>query len=264
MKLTGDQYAYLNSPIHRWRPTYKFVGLVALVFAFAFIQKIILLPILIVITVIIFVLSRLPLSFLLSRLRYPSWFIFATIILLPFLAGNKVILDLGLLTIKQEGCLSALLISVRFFCILTISLVLFSTAPFITNVKAMKYLGLPQVLLDMTLLAYRYLEELAKMLETMQRAIKLRGFQPHNFSRRNLKIIAQLTGSLIIRSYDKSQRVYRAMILRGYGYNYQQKNKLNQGLKLPIDIQSMIATSISLICAIGLLLAEVLLTVFWA
>ena len=81
----------------------------------------------------------------------------------------------------------------------------------------MRSLGLPGVIVDMTLLSYRYLEELGENLTTMQRAMKLRGFQPKSFKRRNLKVFAQLTGSILIRSYERSFRIYQAMILRGYG-----------------------------------------------
>lgn len=217
MKLVLDRYAYLNSPLHRWQQEYKLIGLLSLIFAFAFIQNIWLLPVMVTVTSILFMLSKIPVSFLLSRLRYPSWFILAVIILLPFVSGNTPIFQWGYIVIKEEGCWQALLISVRFFCILTVSLVLFGTAPFLSSIKAMRSLGLPRVIVDMTLLSYRYLEELGEMLATMQRAMRLRGFQPKKVNRRNLKIFAQLTGSILIRSYERSLRIYQAMILRGYG-----------------------------------------------
>ena len=59
----------------------------------------------------------------------------------------------------------------------------------------------------------------------MQRAMKLRGFQPKNISRRNLQVFAQLTGSILVRSYERSLRIYQAMILRGYGYQPQNKKQ---------------------------------------
>ena len=257
MKLALDKYAYLNSPIHYWQQNYKMVGLLSLIFAFAFIQNIWLLPIITSITIIIFFLSKLPLSFLISRLRYPSWFIFAVVFFLPFIAGNTVVFELGELTIKAEGCWDALLISVRFFCILTLSLVLFGTAPFISSIKAMKQLGLPRVIVDMTLLSYRYLEELGEMLTTMQRAMRLRGFQTKGFNRRKLEIFAQLTGSILIRSYEQSLLVYQAMILRGYGNKVKYYNN-ERYAKITRDNYSLFATVISISMAIFLILIETL------
>ena len=83
MKLVLDRYAYLDSPVHRWQQSYKLIGLLSLIFAFAFVQNVWLLPIMIVITSILFALSKIPLSFLLKRLRYPSWFILAVVFFYP-------------------------------------------------------------------------------------------------------------------------------------------------------------------------------------
>lgn len=259
MKLILDQYAYLDSPLHRWQQNYKLIGLLSLIFAFAFVQNVLLLPIMIVVTWILFYLSKIPLSFLFKRLRYPSWFILAVVFFLPFVSGENPVFQLGSLSIKEEGCWQALLISVRFFCILTVSLVLFGTAPFLSSIKAMRSLGLPSVIVDMTLLSYRYLEELGDTMTTMQRAMKLRGFQPKGFSRRNLKVFAQLTGSILIRSYDRSLQIYRAMILRGYG---SQKRNTRKHQKFQIDPgngNSILATLVAVITGIILIVLNILL-----
>ncbi len=263
MKLVLDRYAHLDSPLHRWRQEYKLVGLLSLIFAFAFIQNLWLLPVMITITSILFLISAIPVSFLITRLRYPSWFILAVIVLLPFVSGSTPIFEWGYLLVKAEGCWQALLISVRFFCILTLSLILFGTAPFLSSIKAMRSLGLPRVIVDMTLLSYRYLEELGEMLITMQRAMKLRGFQPKKLSRRNLKIFAQLTGSILIRSYERSLRIYQAMILRGYGSQTNSRKKPGKfGLNRYGDRYSLLATMMALFTAVLLIAMEVLLPSF--
>ena len=260
MKLVLDRYAYLDSPLHRWHQGYKLVGLLSIIFAFAFVQNVLLLPIIMAISYILFTLSKIPVAFLIKRLRYPSWFILAVIVLLPFISGETTIFQLGYLTVKEEGCWQALLISVRFFCILTVSLVLFGTAPFLSSIKAMRSMGLPKVIVDMTLLSYRYLEELGETLTTMQRAMRLRGFQPKGFNRRNLQIFAQLTGSILIRSYERSLRIYQAMILRGYGSQNLEKHhrtKINKG-----EGWSLLATSIAVTTGMLLIILEVALPSF--
>ncbi len=258
MKLVLDKYAHLDSPLHRWQQNYKLVGLLSLIFAFAFVQNIWLLPIITSITIIIFTLSKLPTSFLLSRLRYPSWFILAVVIFLPFIAGDTAIFKWGYLTIRAEGCWDALLISVRFFCILTLSLVLFGNAPFLSTVKSMRKLGVPPVIFDMTLLSYRYLEELGEMLTTMQRAMKLRGFQAQGFNRRKIKIFAQLTGSILVRSYEQSLLVYQSMILRGYCSKIHSSNNYKKS-NFQGDRYSFCATGITVATAILLMGMEIVL-----
>ena len=194
----------------------KLIALGGLIFAFAFIQTLALIPVMLVITVILFGLSQLPLPFLLSRLQYPGIFIAVVVLVLPLVSGETVLWQWGSIAIREEGLLSVLLIVTRFVCILTISLILFGTAPFLSSIKAMRSLGLPTVIVDMTLLSYRYLESFGDTLTTMQRAMKLRGFNSHHLSRRNTSRLASLMGSLLVRSYEQSQQVYHAMILRGY------------------------------------------------
>lgn len=262
MKLVLDRYAYLNSPLHRWKQGYKLVGLLSLIFAFAFIQNIWLIPLLIIITCILFSLSEIPVSFLIKRLRYPSWFILAVVCFLPFVSGNTPVFQWGYLTIREEGCWDAILISVRFFCILTLSLVLFGTAPFLSSIKAMRFLGLPRVIVDMTLLSYRYLEELGEMLTTMQRATRLRGFKARCFNRRNLEVFAQLTGSILVRSYERSLRIYQAMILRGYGCQIKSSKNSRKFDFIKSDRYSLLATITAIVTAIFLLILEVALPSF--
>jgi cobalt/nickel transport system permease protein len=91
MKLALDQYAHLDSPLHRWHQQLKLIALGGLIFAFAFVETLALLPVMIAITAILFGLSKLPLRFLLSRLQYPGIFIAAVVIVLPLVSGETVL-----------------------------------------------------------------------------------------------------------------------------------------------------------------------------
>jgi len=217
VELWLDEHAHHDSPVHRWDPRLKLIGLMGLILSFSMARDLRLLPAMLVIAAALYALCRLPLSFLISRLRAPGVFLLFLVVLLPFSAGRTVVLELGPLALRREGCLAALLIATRFASILTIGLVLFGTAPFVTTVKAMRALGVPALLTDMTLLAYRYLYETGADLRRMQRAMRLRGFDAHRLVRHTLDSLASLVGSLFVRSYERSDRVYRAMILRGYG-----------------------------------------------
>ena len=231
MKLLLDEYAYLDSLIHRWQCKPKLIALLSLIFCFAFIQNLYFLPVIIIITISLYFLSNLPLKFVISRLRYPCIFILAVIFLLPFLVGKTILFSWGILSIKQEGCLLVLLVVTRFVCILTTTLVLLGTSPFLTTLKTLKSLGLSPIIGDMMLLTYRYLEQMSDRLLTMKRALRLKGFNGHKFNGRNLRIISQLIGSLLVRSYDESKLVYQAMILRGYGYNSQGRKIQKEEIK---------------------------------
>jgi len=249
-----DAYAYLKSPIHRWEPRCKLIALLAMIFAFAFVQQLILLPAMVLVTLSYYAISRLPGAFLLKRLRYPGFFLAAIAVLLPFNVGNIVIWQLGFLALRQEGLLALILIVTRFLCILTVGLILFGTAPFLTSIKAMRSLGLPSVLADMTLLSYRYIEQFGEDLKRMQTAMRLRGFRANKFSRRNLIVLASLAGSLLVQSYEQSQQVYQAMILRGYGCVPPSRRQL-----FKIHASDLIALVITCFVALGFVVAEIIL-----
>ncbi|NEQ31372.1 MAG: cobalt ECF transporter T component CbiQ [Leptolyngbya sp. SIO4C5] len=218
MKLGLDDYARLASPIHRWLPKYKLIGLMALILAFSFVRSLALLPVIALSTFMFYYAAGLPLSFWRQRLQVPGIFLAMVVVLLPFLSGSTVIATLGPLQIYQEGLLAVVLVSVRFVCILTLGLVLFGTAPFFETIRAMRSLGLPPILADMTVLTYRYIFEIGDYFRSMRTAMQLRGFDSHRFNWRTFKNLAALAGSLLIRSYEKSEQVYKAMLLRGYGY----------------------------------------------
>ena len=247
-----DRYAHLKSPIHQWEQRSKLVSLLTLIFAFAFVSHLLLLPLMVAITIGLYFLSRLPLRFWLTRLRYPGFFIVVMVLFLPFGTGETILWQWGWLSLKQEGCEALVLILIRFLSILTVSLVLFGTATLRDSLKAMRSLGVPALIVDMALLAYRYLQEVQEMRIKMQRAMQLRGFQRDRLTYKNLQVLAQLTGVLLIRSYERSQRIYQAMILRGYG---QEKSQASKKLKR-CDRSSWIASIITLSIAIGFFVLE--------
>ncbi len=217
MNLGIEDYAYLDSPIHRWDARYKLVGLGIIIFGFAFGQDLRLLPPMVLLTLVIFRLSKMPFSYLVSRLRSPGVFLLTVAILLPLSSGQTVLFSLGPLAVRLEGLLTMLVVVTKFLCILSLSIVLFGSAPFLTSIKAIRALGLPSILADMTLLSYRYIFETGNDLRQMQIAMRLRSFHLKGYDRRSLNRLAAMAGTLLIRSYEQSERVYLAMILRGYG-----------------------------------------------
>ena len=256
MKLGLDKYVYLDSYIHRWQCRPKLIAFIALIFSFTFINKLTFLPIAIIITTLLFYFSKLPLSFLISRLRYPGIFILAVVILLPLLTGDTILFSWGWLHLKKEGCLLMLIIVTRFVCILTTTLVLLATSPFLNLIKSLNSLGLSPIISDMMLLTYRYLEQFSDRLETMKKAIRLKGFNLHKYNHKQLTIVANLIGSLLVRSYEDSQRVYQAMKLRGYG---QQNLHLRQQKKEVTKLSHWLASGITILISLSIMLGQELI-----
>jgi cobalt/nickel transport system permease protein len=217
MQTQLDTYVQGTSPLHRWDARYKLVALLALMFAFAAVSTLWLLPPMLLLTGAFYAGARLPFSFLLNRLRYPGFFLLAVVLLLPLSSGQTVLLSLGPLALRYEGTQAALLILCRFTSIITLGIVLFGTAPMLHTIRAMRSLGLPSILTDMLLFFWRYLHDIASNLARMQTAMRLRGFRASRINRSTLNTLAAIIGTLLIRSYEQSERVYQAMRLRGYG-----------------------------------------------
>jgi cobalt/nickel transport system permease protein len=254
-----DTYIPRESVIHRWSPRLKLVSLLTLMFAFATVQHLPLVPWMLGLAAVLYGLSGLPLAFLRQRLSYPGLFILAVVVLLPFSVGETLLWQGGWLTLRQEGLQASLLITGRFLSILTVGFILLGTTPFLTLLHAMRSLGLPTILADMTLLSYRYLYEIAAMLATMQQAMRLRGFGQGRqrwlrVNRQTLQQLALLAGNLLIRSYEQSERVYKAMRLRGYGYGG--NSTLGQSRSSQTSTLSWGLTGVVLMMAVGVVVAE--------
>jgi cobalt/nickel transport system permease protein len=241
MKLGIDEYANLNSPLHRWDARYKLVGLIILIFSFSFLQDLRLLLAMLAVTAAIYIISGLPARFIGKWLRFPSLIILVIVLTLPFLSGEKVIASLGPLALRQEGLLAALLIVSRFACIVTVGITFLGTTPLLKNIKAMRALGLPLIMADMALLAFRYLHELGQDLGRMMTAMRLRGFRQHRLSPAGIRTFAWLSGSLLVRSYERSEGVYKAMVLRGYGQSPRPQGEFRTA---PIDVVFLVTIAL--------------------
>lgn len=257
--LRSETYIHRESVIHRWAPRLKLVSLFGLMFAFATVRQLALVPWMLGMAAVLYGLSGLPLSFLRQRLSYPGLFILAVVLLLPLTVGETVLAQWGWLTLRQEGLQATVLIVGRFLSILTLGFILLGTTPFLTILNTMRSLGLPPILADMTLLAYRYLYEIADTLATMQQAMRLRGFghPQQRWFRIHGKAMQQramLAGNLLIRSYEQSERVYKAMRLRGYG----QGQTITVGIGGPSSAPglSWLLTGGVLLAAVGIVIAE--------
>ncbi len=222
----ANLYIPTHSMVHRWAARPKLLSLLTLMFAIALIQHLVILPWALLVVGLLYGLARLPLSYLMGRLPYPGFFIAATVGVLPWVTGHTVLWEWGWLALKLEGLQSAGLIAGRFLAILVVSFVLLGTTPFLDILEALRSMRVPAILTDMALLTYRYLFDIAAQLATMRQAMQLRGYgSRHLATRQQWLCLAALFGSLLLRSYEQSQQIYKAMRLRGYGQGIPQTQR---------------------------------------
>ncbi len=234
--------------LSRWEARHKLIGLLALIFSFSFIRDLRLLPLVVLITVIIYALSQLKFAYYWSRIRLPGIFLLMLALILPFGAGSTVLARFGPLALKLEGSLSVLLITVKFLCIFALVLVLFAGTPLQKLVGALRSMGLPALLAEMLIFTNRYIYQLAADLQQTQVAAGLRGFRGRSL--RAFKPLAYIVGTLLVRSHNQSERVFQAMTLRGYG-----EESLSIGVD-PVRTADRLALAAALLLAAGFIILQ--------
>jgi cobalt/nickel transport system permease protein len=137
------------------------------------------------------------------------------------LLGAELML-LSLLALPMGYEKASFMVSRSLLCLLIMNSFLI-TLPAHSFSIALKGLPLPQIFQEIILLSGQYLEILILEIRQMQRAAKLRGLSGSSGWLRYTS--AAMIASLYLRSLDRAERVYHAMILRGY-----------QG-KLPLEYQ---------------------------
>ena len=145
--------------------------------------------------------------------------LFAIIIAIPllFLIPGQVLVRFGStnITITLEGVYSASSFVLRIWLSLMAIMTLIFTTPFANLIHAMKHVRIPQIFLILFSLTYRYIFLFIDELIRMLRAKESRSFRKLGF-RLRFKMLGQVFGTLLVRSIEKSERVYRAMLARGY------------------------------------------------
>ncbi len=117
--------------------------------------------------------------------------------------------------LSLSGFLLALTLYLRAAAIVCVSMSLLATTPFTLILHAAQNLRFPKLFVQITLLAYRYLFSLTHELKSARKALVTRGFQ-NRFSMRTFRSLAHVIGMIMVRSFEKTERIYHAMLCRGY------------------------------------------------
>ena len=161
------------------------------------------------------IVARLRTKEIISRLLVVNSFIFLLWLMLPFTFPGKNIYTLGSLNISQEGIKYALLITIKSNSIILAGIALLSTSSIFNLVHALRHLHFPDKLTQLFFFTYRYIQTIHSEYIRLNNAIKIRGFKAQtNFH--TYRTYAYLVGMMLVRSYDRSKRVYNAMLCRGF------------------------------------------------
>jgi len=132
-------------------------------------------------------------------------------------------IDLGplILTISADGVRDFLTIAAKTWVSVQVALLLAFTTPFHDLVDALRELRLPRVMVAIISFMYRYLGVLSGETSRMLRARASRsgeveGRRGGGPIRWRATVAGGMVGSLFLRSYERSERIYGAMQARGF------------------------------------------------
>lgn len=143
--------------------------------------------------------------------RVPArWLVTRSAAVLPFalIAGAWMPLSRP----GPEGWTALGLLAARAFLSGAAIVLLASTTRFPLLLRGMVGLGLPQVMATVLSFTYRFLFVLVEEAERLEMAVRSRA--PRR--RRRFRALAGAAGYLFLRTYERAERVYRAMLARGF------------------------------------------------
>ncbi len=215
-----DQHSQTESPVHRLDARVKII----VFFTFIVIgvsappPSFLLFSLLAMILIGIALSARLPLGHLLKKVIVILPFLFVVTISIPFMKkdglGGGYNLGLGTLSVSQSGLWILWNVVVK-SCLGVFSMILLSsTTSFPQLIKGMERLGSPKIFTMLTSFMYRYSFILIDEIYRMKRARDSRCFGRRWFWQ--TKVIGHMIGTLFLRSFHRGERVYLAMLSRGY------------------------------------------------
>ncbi len=169
--------------------------------------------------VIIIGLARLNIKPLLQRLLIVNAFIFFLWLILPFTFSGNTLLTIGNLRMTEQGVSYTLLLTIKCNAIILVNVGLISTCRIFKLVHALRHLAVPDKIVHLFFFLYRYAHVLLFEYAKLKDTLKIRGFNPKT-SLRTYKTYGSIVGALLLRGYERSEHIHKAMVCRGFKGKY--------------------------------------------
>jgi cobalt/nickel transport system permease protein len=223
-----DPYRPRPSPIHRLDPRVKFVLTLAFILTTA-LTPMGAWPVYILLFSMVLsveMLSELGVGYVLKRASLALPFVLAALPVLVTVRGAPILaVPIGswTLTVTLEGVERFASIAVKSWLSVQMAIVLASSTPFPDLLVAMRAVKIPRLLVAIVGLAWRYLFVMADEALRLMRAREARSGRPARPGARagggvvwRARVTGGMAGSLFLRSFERADRIYAAMLSRGY------------------------------------------------
>ncbi|MCX5153403.1 cobalt ECF transporter T component CbiQ [Streptomyces sp. NPDC001553] len=211
---THKLYRHGHSPIHALPPHCKLAA------TFAFVLVVVSTPreamwafgLYALLLAAVTAVARIPAAFVLRRLLIEVPFV-AFAVLMPFVAEGERVEVLGM-SLSVSGLWGAWNVLAKGTLGVAASVLLASTTELRALLLGLQRLKLPPLLVQIASFMIRYGDVIGGELRRMSIARRSRGFEARGI--RHWGVLAKTAGALFIRSYERGERVYLAMVSRGY------------------------------------------------
>jgi cobalt/nickel transport system permease protein len=159
--------------------------------------------------------SRMNLSQVVRRLYAPLVFLALLWAVLPWSYEGPVLADWGFLVLTRPGVILCCQISLKTIALMVAFMALVATMTVDTLGHALNRLRLPDKMVHLLLITYRYLFVIEQEYQRLVRAMKIRNFRPKT-NLHSYRTYAYLVGMLFVRASERARRVHCAMVCRGF------------------------------------------------
>lgn len=208
-----DELSEQSSPIHALHPLAKLLTTIAYIFFTVSFDKYELsgLVVMLLYPVVLFALSGVPVKTCFTKLRIVLPLVCAVGLFNPLL-DRAPMLYLGSVAVSG-GVLSMLTLMLKGVLCLMASFLLIATTSIDAICAALRKLHVPNLLVTLMLLTYRYISVMIDEVSVMTTAYKLRapGQRGVHYS-----AWGSFLGQLLLRSMDRAEELYHSMQLRGF------------------------------------------------
>lgn len=159
--------------------------------------------------------AQLPLNALIRRFVLVNFFTLLLWCFLPFTTPGETLHTFGPLTATVQGVALATLITLKTNAIIAAFIALAATSGVSATGAALEALRVPRKLTLLFLFTWRYVHVIAEEYQRLATAARIRGFVPGT-NLHTYRTTANLAAMVLVRSWERAERVNNAMRLRGF------------------------------------------------
>jgi cobalt/nickel transport system permease protein len=210
--LAGDP----ASPVHRLDPRAKIIGALAIT-GIAVSTPPALWPVYLACALALLAIAiagRVPVGDLWRRGRLPLALVAAVAVTLPFVRDGGREWALAALTVHVAGVETAAAVAAKGAIGIAVAVLLTCTTGFAAVLGGLRALRVPNLLVLVAGLMYRYLFVIVEEIGRLRASLASRGYRPRHAL--HAAVLGRVAASSFVRTYERGERVHRAMLARGY------------------------------------------------